>query len=662
MRTLNIDIETYSSYDLSQVGVYKYVESPDFDIMLIGYSIDDSPVKVVKLAEGENVPEEFMAALLDASVQKWAFNANFERVCLSAWLRKVHPNKFTGYGGADDYTLHYLNPDGWYCSMVLCAYHGLPLSLEGAGEVLGIDKQKLREGRELVRYFAKPCKATKANGMRERNLPMHSPSKWHLYVKYNERDVEAEQLIQQKLNRLSAPTLLWDEYHIDQRINDRGIGVDVNFVKKALALNDENTETRLDELKKLTKLSNPRSNSQMRRFLASQGIEMEALTKESIGELLQNNLPKELREIVEVYAELNKTSVKKYDAILQACCNDGRVRGMLQFYGTHTGRWVGRLVQVQNLPQNHLEDLDDARKYIMTEEREFLYIFYGSIPDLLSELIRTSFIAGEGQKFIVADFAAIEARVLSWLSGEKWRNQVFADNGDIYCASASAMFGVPVEKHGQNRELRQKGKIAELALGYGGGIEALRRMGGLEVSRLSDEELLDIRNRWRKANPAIVQLWRNVDRCVIETMTKAVKTQTNGIVFCYEMGGNLSITLPSGRKLIYPGFKVRKLDKGYELSYYGVDSLTRKWSVIRTYGARLVENIVQGISRDLLAYSIDVLKNKKICASVHDELIIQAEADESVEEICELMATVPNWANGLILRADGYETSYYRKD
>ena len=662
MRTLSIDIETYSSYELSNVGVYKYVEAPDFDIMLIGYSIDDQPVRVVKLAEGEAVPEEFLTALLDTSVKKWAFNANFERVCLSAWLRKVHPDKFTGYGDADDYTRHYLNPDSWYCSMVLCAYHGLPLSLEGAGEVLGIDKQKLREGRELVRYFAKPCKATKANGMRERNLPIHSQDKWNHYVKYNERDVEAERLIQQKLNPSTVSPLLWEEYHIDQRINDRGIGVDGTFVKKALALNNENTEARIAELKSLTNLSNPKSNTQMRRFLASRGIEMEALTKDSIGELLQKVLPKGLREIVEIYAELNKTSVRKYDAILQACCNDGRVRGMLQFYGTHTGRWTSRLVQIQNLPQNHLVDLDLARSYVMNEEREFLYVLYGSIPSLLSELIRTSFIAGEGCKFIVADYAAIEARVLSWLSGEKWRNQVFADNGDIYCASASAMFGVPVEKHGQNKELRQKGKVAELALGYGGGIEALRRMGGIEISRLSDEELLDIRNRWRRANPSIVQLWRSIDRCVIETMTKAVKTQTNGIVFCYEMGGNLSVTLPSGRKLIYPSFKVSKLNKGYELSYYGVDSLTRKWGLIRTYGARLVENIVQGISRDLLAYSMELLKNKKICASVHDELIIQAEAEESVEKICELMATVPEWASGLILRADGYETSYYRKD
>ncbi len=650
MNTLNIDIETFSSVELASAGVYKYAESDDFEIMLIGFSMNQEPVKVIDLANGEAVPDEFIEALVDDKVAKCAFNAAFERVCLSKWLKKNYPNKLNG---------EYLSPDGWYCSMVLCAYNGLPMSLEAAGKALNISDKKLEAGKELVRFFAKPCKPTRVNCNRIRNLPKDAPDKWKQYIAYNKRDVEAELAIQKALQDSKVPKFVWDEYHLDQTINDTGILVDMNFVKKAVSLIDEAHEKAIDKLKNKTGLLNPRSNTQMLSYLKSQGVEVNSIAKDELSQLIKmTNEP--LRSILTEFQTINKSSLKKYSAILEVACNDGRVRGMFQFAGTHTLRWAGRLVQLQNLPQNHLEDLDDARMAVINEDLEYLEVLYGTVQNLLSELIRTAFIAGEDKKFIVADYSAIEARVLSWLSCETWRNQVFRNNGDIYCASASAMFGVPVEKYGRNKELRQKGKVAELALGYGGGIEALKRMGG---AGLSEEELLDIKNKWRRTNPRIVKLWNDIDKAIRHTMTTAEIVKIRNLEF-KRKAGNLHIVLPSGRCIIYQQFKVKQNPENgvVEMTYMGVDSVTRKWTSIRTYGARIVENIVQAISRDLLAYSMKTLGRRKIVGSVHDELIIECCLKDDVEAVCNEMAIVPEWAQGLVLKADGYECVYYKKE
>ena len=649
MKIMNIDIETYSSVDLAKAGVYKYAESSDFEIMLIGYSVDGGEVKVIDVASGEPVPNEFIEALLDDNIAKCAFNASFERVCLSSWLHRTYPMKLKET---------YFSPDSWYCSMILCAYNGLPMSLDAAGKALGISEQKL-DGKDLVRFFSKPCKPTKANQNRNRNLPSNAPDKWKQYIAYNKRDVEAEMAIQEALKNSKVPKGIWEEYHLDQRINDVGIAVDVKFVKKVVTIIDEASEKGIANLRKRTGLLNPRSTAQMISYLHQCGVNVSSLAKEDLDKLI-GEVKEPLRSILIEYKALNKSSLSKYTAILDVVCKDGRVHGMFQFAGTHTLRWAGKLVQLQNLPQNHIEDLDDARKDVINEDLEFIEVIYGSVQNLLSELIRTAFVAGSGSKFIVADYSAIEARVLSWLSGETWRIEVFKNDGDIYCASASAMYGVPVEKHGINKELRQKGKVAELALGYGGGIEALKRMG---AAGLSDAELAEIKVKWRQANQKIVKLWYEVDKAIKHTMTTAETTKVGCLEFKYQ-DCNLHIVLPSKRSIIYQSFKAisNPNDGKIDLTYMGVDSITKKWITIRTYGARIVENIVQAISRDLLAHSMKILKERKIVGSVHDELIIESNIDDSVEEVCNEMAIVPDWAQGLILKADGYECMYYKKE
>ena len=662
METISIDIETYSGNDLNKCGVYKYVQHPDFDILLFGYAVDGGEVHVVDLAAGEEIPDEILAALSDEDVTKWAFNSNFERVCLSEWLRRNHPEHFTSYSVEGDSVGEYLDPRGWKCSMIWSAYMGLPLSLAGVGAVLGLEEQKLKEGKDLIRYFCVPCKPTKSNGGRTRNLPEHDPEKWELFKFYNRRDVEVEQSIQKKLHNFTVPDSVWEEFWLDQEINDRGILLDFMLVKNAIALDEISKDKLSDAMKDLTELKNPNSVAQMKQWLSDQGVEAESLGKKDVAKMIADeDIDEDVTEALRLRQQLAKSSVKKYQAMQTAVCNDGRARGMFQFYGANrSGRWAGRIIQLQNLPQNHMDDLEQARGLVRNGDYEALAMLYDSVPNVLSELIRTAFVAGEGNKFCVADFSAIEARVLSWLAGEQWRTDVFVNNGDIYCASASAMFGVPMEKHGQNAELRQKGKIAELALGYGGSVDALKSMGAIEMG-LTEEELQPLVDSWRSANPNIVRFWWDVDRAVKKAVKQREPSELKGIRFeC--RSGMLFITLPSGRRLSYVKPRMGENRFGGEsVTYEGVGG-TKKWERIESYGPKFVENIVQAISRDILCYAMRTLSHCRICAHVHDELIIEIRKDASLAAICEQMGRTPPWAEGLVLRADGYETQFYKKD
>ena len=639
IKTLSIDLETFSDVDLAKCGVYRYVESPAFEILLFGVSVNGSDVVVYDLVQGEKIPAEILAALTDNSVIKWAFNATFERVCLS---------KYLGLPVGE-----YLDPQSWRCSMIWAAYMGLPLSLAGAGAVLGLPEQKLKEGKELIKYFCVPCTPTKANGFRTRNLPEHAPEKWAQFKAYNKRDVEVEMSIQDKLRKFPVPDFVWEEYCLDQQINDRGIALDMAVVENAITFDERSKALLSAKMQSLTSLENPNSVQQMKQWLSENGLEVDSLGKKEVASMLKT-APPQLAEVLELRQQLAKSSVKKYQAMRNAVCSDGRAHGMFQFYGANrSGRWAGRLIQLQNLPQNHIPDLKQARELVKSGNYAAMELLYDDIPDTLSQLIRTAFVPKSGMKFVVSDFSAIEARVLSWFAGERWRLNVFRNGGDIYCASASQMFRVPVEKHGVNGHLRQKGKIAELALGYGGSVGALKAMGALEMG-LTEDELQPLVDMWRSSNPNIVRFWK-------DTIRQRLRADTHGIRFEYQ-SGMLFITLPSGRRLSYVKPRIGENKFGGEsVTYEGVGA-TKKWERIESYGPKFVENIVQAVSRDILCYAMRTLRNYRICGHVHDELIIERPIDTNVSEICEIMGRTPPWAEGLPLRADGYECSFYKKD
>jgi DNA polymerase len=662
MKTLSIDIETYSSVSLQKSGVYRYVEAPDFEILLFGYSIDGAPVNLIDLTSGEKIPEDILDALTDDTVTKWAFNANFERICLSQHLKNLGMSLDPFH---DNHPLstemeRYLNPEGWCCTMIWSAVMGLPLSLEGCGAVLGLEKQKLTEGKDLIKYFCQPCAPTKSNGQRTRNLPRHAPDKWAAFKRYNVRDVETEMSIQQRLQKFPVPDFIWDEYHIDQEINDRGVAIDLPLVRQAIDMDARSRSELTEAMRQLTELENPNSVQQMKQFLTENGLEVDSLGKKVVAELIKT-APPELRRVLALRQQLAKSSIRKYQSMINAVCSDGRARGMFQFYGANrTGRWAGRLIQLQNLPQNHLPDLEHARAIVRSGDYDCVEMLYEDVPDTLSQLIRTAFIPKDGCKFIVSDFSAIEARVIAWMAGESWRQEVFASGGDIYCASASQMFKVPVEKHGINGHLRQKGKIAELALGYGGSVGALKAMGALEMG-LTEDELYPLVEAWRQTNPNIVSFWWDVDRAAMEAVKFRHEADTHGIHFEYK-SGMLFITLPSGRKLAYVKPKIGTNKFGGQcITYEGVGG-TKKWERLETYGARLVENIVQATSRDILCYAMRTLRCCSITMHIHDELVIEADPRMSLKAVCEQMGRTPPWAEGLQLSADGYETTFYKKD
>lgn len=644
MKRMNIDIETYSEADLSKSGVYKYVDAPGFEVLLFGYSADGGPAKVISLAEGEELPQEIREALLDDTVLKFAFNAQFERVCLGKYLG-VH-----------------LAPDAWRCTMVASLYLGLPGSLAQVGAVLGVEKKKLETGKDLIKFFSVPCKPTKTNGGRTRNLPEHDREKWEQFITYNARDVETEMEIMDKVARFPVPDFLWKQYTQDQRINDLGIELDMALVTQAIKCDEESRDRYLKRAQELTGLENPNSPIQLKEWVLSNGVEMETLTKAEVASVMET-ATEPVKEVLELRLLLSKSSVKKYLAMKTCRCSDGRAHGLLQFYGANrTGRWAGRLVQVQNLPQNHIPDLAVARNLIKSGCFEAVELLYDSIPDTLSQLIRTAFVPREGCKFMVADFSAIEARVIAWLAGESWRQEVFRNNGDIYCASASQMFGVPVEKHGVNGELRQKGKIAELALGYGGGVGAMISMGAIDMG-LAEEELQPIVDSWRQSNPAIVKLWWDVHRCVIKAVKDKQPQTYKCLTFEYQ-SGMLFIGLPSGRRLAYAKPSVYRNDYDRdEIAYMGVDA-TKKWGKINSYGPKFVENIIQAMSRDILAEAMERLEaaGYDIVMHVHDEAVIEAPRDAVLEDACRIMSKTPDWTPGLILNAAGYECEFYQKD
>lgn len=646
MKTLSIDIETYSPESLAKCGVYRYCQAPEFEVLLFGYSVDSSPAQVVDLAAGERIPADVLAALTDPAVSKWAFNAQFERVCLSRYL---------GYPVG-----RYMNPDSWYCTMVWSATLGLPLSLEGVGAVLGLEKQKLKEGKDLVRYFCTPAKAR--DGSTFRRLPADAPEKWAAFKAYNLRDVETEMSIQQKLSRFPVSPEEWDNYHLDQRINDRGILLDRTLVSQAIRCDERFKRTHLEQARSVTGLENPNSPAQLKAWLTEKGVEAESLSKASVLELL-SHAEGEVELALSLRQELSKSSVKKYTAMESVVCPDDRARGLIQFYGANrTGRFAGRLIQVQNLPQNHLPDLKQARTLVRDGRFDAVELLYDSVPLVLSELIRTAFIPKPGCRFFVADFSAIEARVIAWIAGEQWRQEVFAQGGDIYCASASQMFHVPVVKHGVNGHLRQKGKIAELALGYGGSVGALKSMGALNYG-LTEEELKPLVDAWRQSNPRIVKFWWDVDRATTTCVRDRVPAETHGIRFLYQ-SGMMFIVLPSGRKLVYVKPKMGVNRYGSEsVTYEGVGE-QKKWLRLESYGPKFVENIVQATARDILVEAMRRLEGAgyAIVMHVHDEAVIEAPADSSLEDICAIMGQTPAWAGGLLLRADGYVCDFYQKD
>lgn len=662
MKSLSLDLETYSDLNLAKCGVYKYAESPAFEILLFGYAVDGGPVQVVDLAQGESIPEEILDALTDDTVTKWAFNANFERVCLSRHLtdlgRSLDP--FHDQHPLSQECARFLNPAGWKCSMVWSAYLGLPLSLEGVGAVLNLDYQKMKEGRELIRYFCVPCKETKTNGGRTRNLPQHALDKWNLFKSYNKRDVEVEMAIQQRLQKYPVPEKVWEEYHLDQEINDRGIAIDLELARQAVALDAQSRESLMAALKERTGLENPTSVIQMLGWMEQHGMKTDSLGKKKVQELLKT-AQEPLRSVLLLRQKLAKSSVKKYQAMEMTACKDGRARGMFQFYGANrTGRFAGRHIQLQNLPQNHLPDLSEARELVRQGNYKALDMLYESIPDVLSQLIRTALVPREGMKFVVSDFSAIEARVISWLAGERWKSEAFAAGKDIYCSTASQMFGVPVVKHGINGNLRQKGKIAELACGYGGSVGALKAMGALDMG-IPEEELGNLVQSWRSANPHIVDFWWQVDEAVKTAIKQRVPVWVNNICFSCK-SGVLFIELPSGRRLSYVKPRIGENKFGGEsVTYEGIGA-TKNWKRLESYGPKFVENIVQGTARDILCYAMQTLRHCAIVGHVHDELIIECDKDVSADAVCEQMGRTPPWAEGLLLRADGYECDFYKKD
>ena len=656
---MSLDLETKSSVDITKCGAYKYAESPDFEILLFGVSVNHGPIRVYDLACGDTVPEEIIAALSDDRVTKWAYNASFERVCLSVWLRRNYPQYFCTYSIEGDPVQNYLDPASWKCTLVWAAYNGLPLGLEKVGAVLGFEEQKLKEGKDLIRYFCTPCKPTKSNGGRTWNLPEHAPDKWALFKKYNERDVQVEMQIQERLQNYPVPDAVWDEYHLDQEINDRGIMIDQQMVTQALVIDELSKADLTARMQKKTGLENPNSVVQMKDYLSENGMEVESLGKKEVAAMIKT-APDDLAEVLALRLQLAKSSVRKYQAMQNAVCADGRCHGMFQFYGANrSGRWAGRLIQLQNLPQNHMDDLEQARDLVKAGDYEMLDMLYDSVPGVLSELIRTAFIPRPDYKFIVSDFSAIEARVLSHLAGEKWRAEVFHKGRDIYCESASRMFGVPVEKHGQNSHLRQKGKIAELALGYGGSVGALKAMGALDMG-LAEDELQPLVTMWRESNPNITAYWWAVDEAVKTAISMRIPQKVGGVHFEVR-NGMLFITLPSGRRLAYvkPRIGMNKFG-GESVTYMGIDA-QKKWSRIESYGPKFVENIVQAVSRDILAYAMRTLSHCFICGHIHDELIIECDPRVSLDAVCEQMGRTPPWLPGIELRADGYECGFYQK-
>lgn len=660
IKELSIDLETYSNVDIKKSGVYKYSESDSFEILLFAVSVNSGPVTVYDLASGDLLPKEILTAIASDTVIKWAFNASFERICLSNWMRKHYADYFKSYSIPEDTVSNYLSPTSWRCSMIWSAYMGLPLSLEGVGAVLGLEDQKLKEGKDLIRYFCIPCKPTKTNGERTRNLPSDAPEKWTTFKLYNMRDVEVELSIKQKLSKFPVPKFIWEEYHLDQQINDRGIAIDMDIVKHAIAFDELSKSEITEQMKSMTNIDNPNSPAQMKQWLSDNGIKTDTLGKKAVAEMIKT-LPDDLVKVLSLRQQLAKSSIKKYQAMENALCADGRARGMFMFYGANrTGRWAGRIIQLQNLPQNHMSDLAQARKLVRSGNYDMLETLYEDIPDTLSQLIRTAFIPKPGCKFIVSDFSAIEARVLSHLAGESWRANVFKDGKDIYCASASQMFHVPVEKHGVNSHLRQKGKIAELALGYGGSVGALKAMGALEMG-LAEDELQPLVDAWRTSNPNIVQFWWAVDSAVKTAIKTRSLTETHGIKF-KNKSGMLFIHLPSGRNLCYVKPKIGENRFGGESVTYEGIGVNKKWERLESFGPKFVENIVQAVSRDILMNAIRTLSHCFIVGHVHDELIIECSESVDLDTICGQMGRSPLWMSDLLLHADGYETAFYKKD
>ena len=653
---ITIDIETRSDKDISKCGVYAYTDTPYFDILLFAYSIDEQPVQVVDMANGEEIPESILAALADENVVKRAFNCNFERVCLSKYLRENHPQYFQSYSIDEDTVGDFLNPESWHCSMIHARTLGLPSSLAEVGKVLGIEQQKMTEGKALVKFFCVPYDTV--DGVPQFHNPKDYPDKWEIFKAYNKRDVEAELEIDRKLSSFPVPDFLWKEFYLDQEINDRGILVDMQLADKAISLDAEAKEELTSEMKRLTGVENPNSVYQLLDWLETQGYKSDSLGKTQVQELIKT-AKEPVKSVLQMRLQLSKSSVKKYTAMKNTACSDNRARGMFSFYGaSRTGRWAGRNVQLQNLPQNHLPDLTEARELVKYGSFEDIQMLYDDVPDTLSQLIRTAFIPRQGMKFIVADFSAIEARVIAWLAGEEWRMKAFADGKDIYCASASKIFGVPVVKHGINGHLRQKGKVAELACGYGGSVGAMKAMGGAEMS---DAELKQLVTDWRTASPHIVQLWWDVENAAIKAVRDKTETETHGIHFSYE-SGFLFIKLLSGRRLAYVKPRIGENRFGGDaITYEGIGT-GRKWERLETYSGKLVENIVQATARDLLFYSMQTLSQYFIVGHIHDEMIIECPKDTKLDEICQQMAITPDWAKGLLLRADGYECSFYKKD
>ena len=650
IKTLSIDLETRSSADISKCGVYKYAEDPDFDILLFGVSVNSGPVTVYDLACEDTIPEEIIQALPDPAVLKFAFNAAFERICLSLWLRKHYPQLISD---------GYLIPESWRCTMVWSAYNGLPLSLEKVGAVLGFEQQKMKEGKDLIRYFCCPCRPTKANGGRTWNRPMHAPGKWQLFKQYNARDVEVEMQIQERLRKYPVPDFIWREYQQDQLINDRGIRIDQALVTEALRIDEISKDDLTSRMRNITGLENPNSVIQLKGYLADNGLETETLGKKDVASMLKT-APESLSEILSLRLQVAKSSVKKYTAMQNACCADGRCHGMFQFYGANrTGRWAGRLIQLQNLPQNHMPDLEQARELVKQGDYETLNLLYPSVPGVLSELIRTAFIPQDGYKFIVADYSSIEARVLSFLAQEQWRINVFHVGRDIYCESASKMFGVKVVKNGENGHLRQKGKICEVALGYGGSVGALKAMGGEDMG-LTEDEMQSLVNMWRDANPNIVRFWWAVDEAVKTAIKLRIPQHVGNIHF--DVGhGMMFITLPSGRRLAYAKPVIAENRFGGESFAYMEIDAQKHWSRTESYGAKITENLIQAISRDILANAMQALRDYRLVGHVHDEVIIEAPQNASLDAVCELMGRSPAWLPGIELRADGYECGFYMK-
>ena len=655
---ITIDIETKSDKDISKCGIYAYTDTPYFDILLFAYSIDEQPVQVVDMANGEEIPESILAALADENVVKRAFNVNFERVCLSKYLRKNYPQYFQSYSIDEDTVGDFLNPESWHCSMIHARTLGLPSSLAEVGKVLGIEQQKMTEGKALVKFFCVPYDTV--DGVPQFHNPKDYPDKWEIFKAYNKRDVGAELEIDRRLSRFPVPDFLWKEFYLDQEINDRGILVDMQLADKAISLDAEAKEELTVEMKRLTGVENPNSVYQLLDWLETQGYKSDSLGKTQVQELIKT-AKEPVKSVLQMRLQLSKSSVKKYTAMKNTACSDNRARGMFSFYGaSRTGRWAGRNVQLQNLPQNHLPDLTEARELVKYGSFEDIQMLYDDVPDILSQLIRTAFIPRQGMKFIVADFSAIEARVIAWLAGEEWRMKAFANGEDIYCASASKMFGVPVVKHGENGHLRQKGKISELACGFGGSVGAMKAMGADSLG-LSDTELKQIVTDWREASPHITELWWAVDRAVKKAVKEKTATKTHGLLFSYE-AGFLFIRLPSGRRLAYAKPYIGKNKFGGEsVTYMGINA-QKKWDRLESYGPKFVENCVQGIARDLLMYSMQTLSQYFIVGHIHDEMIIECSKDTKLDEICQQMARTPDWAKGLLLRADGYECSFYKKD